>query len=188
MTQKFAFRKGFAIHKQNVTVYSQAIHIRRLAATGGIAMRILIEKNLRKLTVLDGETAVFSCRVALGRMPVGAKEAEGDGRTPEGRYFLCLIKENGKYGRSLGLSYPNPEDAQSAFQQGRIDETTLRNICLSHAEHRRPPWGSSMGGEIYIHEGGSHADWTQGCIALEKEDMDHLFPLHSEIESVEIMP
>ena len=149
-------------------------------------MRLIIEKSTRKLRLMQGGETVFSCRVGLGREPVGAKEAEGDGRTPEGTYFICLVKEQGKYGRSLGLSYPGPEDAQKAFLEGRIDERTLENIRLAYQEHRRPPWGSPMGGEVYIHEGGSDRDWTQGCIALDEADMDQLFPRWEEIEWVEI--
>ena len=149
-------------------------------------MRLIIEKSTRKMRLMQGGETVFSCRAGLGREPVGAKEAEGDGRTPEGTYFICLVKEQGKYGRSLGLSYPGPEDAQKAFWEGRIDERTLENIRLAHQEHRRPPWGSPMGGEVYIHEGGSDRDWTQGCIALDEADMDQLFPHWEEIEWVEI--
>ena len=147
-------------------------------------MQILIQKARRRLTVLDGGETVLCCRIALGSRPDGPKRMQGDGRTPEGRYFICLVKENGKYGRSLGLSYPGPEDAQTAFQEGHIDETTLRNVQQACAEHRRPPWGSPLGGEIYIHEGGCASDWTAGCIALESADMDRLFPLWPQVEEV----
>lgn len=151
-------------------------------------MEILIEKCSRRLTVTDGEQMVFTCRVALGRCPQGPKQAEGDGRTPEGCYRICLIKEQGKYGRSLGLSYPGAQDAQLAFEEGRINQETLANIVQAHAQNRRPPWGSPLGGEIYLHEGGSHADWTQGCIALDEADMDQLFALHAQIQTVRILP
>ena len=151
-------------------------------------MLIWIEKARRRLTLQNGAESVFHCPVALGREPEGAKEAEGDGRTPEGEYFICLVKEQGKYGRSLGLSYPNLADAQLAFAQGRIDEATLANIRLAHQERRRPPGGSPLGGEIYIHEGGSDRDWTQGCIALETEDMDRLFPYWEAVKKVVITP
>ena len=151
-------------------------------------MMICIEKSLRRLTVYDGGQEVLRCPVALGAQPVGPKQREGDGRTPEGRYFICLIKEAGKYGRSLGLSYPGTADAQLAFDEGRIDKRTLNNIRLASEERRRPPWGSPMGGEIYIHEGGAQNDWTQGCIALESADMDRLFPLRDQIDEVHILP
>jgi len=123
-------------------------------AAEGNAMKIIIHKKERTLALTDGSRPVFSCRVALGREPLGAKRMQGDGRTPEGAYFICLVKEPGKYGRSLGISYPNPADAQAAYREGCIDRRTLDNICAAHSEKRRPPWGSPMGGEIYIHEGG----------------------------------
>ena len=147
-------------------------------------MKVLIEKAKRQLSVWDQAKQVFACRIALGAQPEGAKEREGDGRTPEGSYFICLVKENGKYGRSLGLNYPNPADAQRAFDEGRIDGQTIDNIRLAHQERRRPPWGSPLGGEIYIHEGGTESDWTQGCIALDSADMDVLFPTRDRIDEV----
>lgn len=131
---------------------------------------------------------VHACRVGLGRNPLGPKTAEGDGCTPEGVYRICLVKENGKYGRSLGLSYPGVSDAERAYAQGRIDRQTYENILLSHAENRRPPWGTPLGGEIYLHEGGSDRDWTQGCIALDAQDMDVIFPLRDRIQRVTITP
>lgn len=151
-------------------------------------MYLRICKSARELTLWQEERLIMRCPVGLGRCPVGPKTREGDGCTPEGRYRICLIKEQGKYGRSLGLSYPGPEDGGRALAEGRIDLPTCQAICRAHQENRRPPWGSPLGGEIYIHEGGSASDWTQGCIALNKEDMDALFPLRREIEWVEIVP
>lgn len=151
-------------------------------------MVILVEKRRRRLTLLQNGTEVFSCRIALGRNPVDKKTAEGDGCTPEGDFFICLIKEQGKYGRSLGISYPGREDAREAFRQGRIDRHTLDAVNCAWDENRRPPWGSPLGGEIYIHEGGAHQDWTQGCIALESPDMDRLFPFRDAVKVVRILP
>ena len=151
-------------------------------------MNIRIWKSRRLLELLNGPDVLFTCRVALGRCPEGPKQMEGDGRTPEGCYRICLIKEQGKYGRSLGLSYPGPADAEQALGEGRIDRRTFDNIMLAHAQERRPPWGSPLGGEIYLHEGGVQTDWTQGCIALNKQDMDRIFPLRGEIEDVHILP
>lgn len=151
-------------------------------------MQLIIRKSARQLALMDGNMQLLACRAALGREPEGPKRMQGDGRTPEGAYFICLVKEQGKYGRSLGLSYPNPQDAQAAFSEGRIDERTLQNVQAAHAERRRPPWGSPLGGEIYIHEGGSSTDWTQGCIALEESDMDRLFPFWPQVDEVLILP
>ena len=151
-------------------------------------MLLRIEKQSRRLILTDDGHPVFQCRIGLGREPIGPKKEQGDGRTPEGGYFICLVKEQGKYGRSLGLSYPNEADASAAFADRRIDERTLASIRAAIAEKRRPPWGSPLGGEIYIHEGGCQSDWTQGCIALEEPDMDVLFPLRDQIDEVIILP
>lgn len=151
-------------------------------------MRLVIEKKARRLALWDGDAVQLCCRAALGRCPEGAKACEGDGKTPEGTYRICLVKESGRYGRSLGLSYPGAADAQAAFARGNIDERTLHCILAAQSENRRPPWGSPLGGEIYIHEGGSDRDWTQGCIALDSCDMDALFPLWEQITEVLIQP
>lgn len=151
-------------------------------------MHLRICKRARQLTLWQEGRLILRCPVGLGRCPAGPKTREGDGCTPEGRYAICLVKEQGKYGRSLGLSYPGPVDAERALGEGRIDRETYQAICLAHQQNRRPPWGSPLGGEIYIHEGGSMSDWTQGCIALNTADMDGLFPYWQEIESVELLP
>jgi hypothetical protein len=97
-------------------------------------MRVLIEKSERTLRLMENGCERMRARVALGSAPVGPKCREGDGRTPEGVYQICLAKENGKYGRSLALSYPNAEDARRAYAEGVIDRRTLSAIRAAAAE------------------------------------------------------
>ena len=146
-------------------------------------MKIIVEKEKRKLTLYDREKAVFSCAVALGFSPVGNKEKEGDGKTPEGRYFVCL-KKRGKYGPSLGINYPSAADALRLH----ADEELLACIREREAQGVRPPWGSPLGGEIYIHGGGNDRDWTAGCIALADADAEKLYVLCEAGTEVEIRP
>lgn len=151
-------------------------------------MVVRVCKARRELTLWEGDRLVARYPVALSPRAVGPKRCEGDERTPEGAYRLCLVKEDGKYGKSLGLSYPGPEDARLALREGRIDAATCEAILLAHREGRRPPWGTPLGGEIYLHAGGTATDWTKGCIALEPADMDALFALRERIERVLILP
>ena len=151
-------------------------------------LTLLIEKKKRLMTLYSHQQVLLRCKVALGRCPKGRKRQEGDGRTPEGIYTICLVKEQGKYGRSLGLSYPNRQDADLALQEGRIDLSTHQVIHQRLDAGQRPPWGSPLGGEVYIHEGGTASDWTQGCIALDSCHMDALFPHWQDIRQVEIVP
>ena len=62
-----------------------AHHISNPLPTGTTIDRIVIEKSARKLSVLANGKTLKSYRVALGRSPVGAKQQEGDYKTPEGR-------------------------------------------------------------------------------------------------------
>jgi len=136
-------------------------------------MRIEIEKAARRLTAMEEDgTQLFSCAIALGKNPVGPKLQEGDGKTPEGEYFICL-KKRGKYGPSLGISYPNEADAR---RMGAGEELIA---CIQERAERkeRPPWGTALGGEIFIHGGGTASDWTAGCIALKNEDAETLYRL-----------
>lgn len=126
---------------------------------------------------------MFACSVALGFSPEGNKEKEGDGKTPEGSYFVCL-KKIGKYGPSLGINYPSLADA---LRLGAA-EKLLQCIREREEQGMRPPWGSFMGGEIYIHGGGTERDWTAGCIALEDADAETLYALCDEGTEVEILP
>lgn len=151
-------------------------------------MRIEIRKGQRRLTLWDGPREVLRARVALGREPTGPKRRAGDLKTPEGRYRICLAKQNGKYGLSLGLDYPNLEDARLALAQGLIDAEALRAVETALDEGRRPPWGTALGGEIYLHEGPVDTDWTAGCIALEPPAMAALYAVRGQIEAVDILP
>jgi murein L,D-transpeptidase YafK len=151
-------------------------------------MMIRVFKADRVLCLMDGDTEVFRAPVALGREPVGPKTSEGDGKTPEGLYHICLCKEAGRHGQSLGLDYPGMHDAALALAENRIDPGTYGAILAAHHEGRRPPWGSPLGGEIYLHAGGAQTDWTQGCIALEAADMARLYALRDRVTAVEILP
>ena len=151
-------------------------------------MRVLIRKAKRELVLLDGTKICLNARISLGVEPIGAKQREGDGKTPEGIYQICLAKQQGKYGLSLGLSYPNAQDARRAYACGAIDQATFDAIQTAAFQERRPPWGSPLGGEIYLHEGDVTRDWTQGCIALAPQDMATLFAYRDQITQVEICP
>jgi murein L,D-transpeptidase YafK len=48
--------------------------------------RIVIEKGKRTLTLMDGAKIVKTYKVALGGQPVGAKDRQGDHKTPEETY------------------------------------------------------------------------------------------------------
>jgi murein L,D-transpeptidase YafK len=137
--------------------------------------RILVEKGKRTLTLLDGTKVVKTYKVALGRNPEGAKDRQGDHKTPEGIYSVDAKKPDSRFHKALHISYPNPADREHAQKLGL-----------------------SPGGDVEIHSLGSmwgwvgtqhrRMDWTDGCIALTNEEIDEIYPLIKVGTPVEIRP
>lgn len=137
--------------------------------------RVVVRKSLRILELWDGNTLIGSYSVGLGWTPEGPKRAEGDGRTPEGEYYVCLRNPNSSYYLSLGLSYPNKDDAKAGLDGGRISQSAYNQIAEAIDSRQRPPWNTALGGEIMIHGHGGGRDWTAGCVAVDDEVMDILW-------------
>jgi murein L,D-transpeptidase YafK len=132
--------------------------------------RVVVNKGRREMLLLAGESVVRQYRVALGFDPVGRKEREGDGRTPEGRYTVDRRNPNSKYHLALHISYPGAADVEYA-----------RSL------------GVDPGGDIMIHgvkAGVAHpeSDWTHGCIAVTDAEMDEIWELVADGTAVEINP
>jgi len=149
---------------------------------------VIAEKARRQLTVFSDGKAVKRYRVVLGADPVLDKEREGDGRTPEGTFYVCSRNAASKYHRSIGLSYPNAEDAERGLATKLITKREHRAIVEMLRLMRRPPWKTALGGEIMLHGGGTEGDWTQGCLALADEDAEELFRALPLGTPVEILP
>ncbi len=122
------------------------------------------------MLLLSGESVVRQYRIALGREPAGHKRAEGDGRTPEGRYLIDRRNPRSKYHLALHISYPNEGDRTRAEEAG-LDP----------------------GGDIMIHgvkPGVDHpaTDWTQGCIAVTDAEIEEIWGLVADGTTIEIYP
>lgn len=139
------------------------------------ADKVLIQKSARQLTLLRNGKPLRSYHVSLGSSPKGAKEREGDERTPEGLYTIDSHNAYSKYHLALHVSYPNAADRARA-----------RRL------HVRP------GGEIMIHGTPNrwrglriifeHTDWTAGCIAVSDKDIEEIWKLVPNGTVVEIRP
>jgi murein L,D-transpeptidase YafK len=137
--------------------------------------KIVVDKGKRRLFLCSDSRIVRSYHIALGFQPTGDKVKEGDGRTPEGRYYVCVKNPKSQYYLSLGLSYPNIQDAERGLREGLINYEQYDRIAEAIREGRQPPWHTPLGGEIFIHGDGSKRDWTLGCIALHNNDMQELY-------------
>ena len=142
-------------------------------APGEVIIRIHKGRRVLEL-VMDGEVA-GRFPIGLGFAPEGDKERQGDGRTPVGEYYVCSRNDRSHYYLSLGVSYPNTEDARRGLDSGLIDQETYERIAGAQVRRALPDWNTPLGGEICIHAGGSQRDWTWGCVATEEETMDILW-------------
>ena len=150
--------------------------------------RIVIRKSKRKVHLFDGDEHVKQYKMVLGFSPSGDKEIEGDGRTPEGDFYVFAKNPKSKFHLSLGLSYPGREDAERGLKEGLISQEEHDEIFAAIAERRMPLQETKLGGEIYIHGGGTASDWTEGCVALGNAEMTELFDSVTVGTKVTILP
>ena len=150
--------------------------------------RVVVEKGARRLRLYAGGEVVRVRRVALGFTPEGDKVRQGDGRTPEGDYTVCMKNPGSNFYLSLGLTYPNAEDAGRGLREGLITRAQHKSITRALTSGRCPPWNTALGGEIFIHGGGTGRDWTFGCVALENPEIKELFDTLPAGTPVRILP
>ncbi|MHC4831208.1 MAG: L,D-transpeptidase family protein [Planctomycetota bacterium] len=137
---------------------------------------LTLRKSERELTLFSKGKVVKRYAVALGFAPAGHKHREGDGKTPEGDYYLCTRNNKSRYHLFLGISYPGPKDAARGLAAKQIDERIAKKVTATKAP-ATPPWQTPLGGAVGIHGKGGRAagDWTLGCVAVENPEMDELW-------------
>lgn len=137
--------------------------------------RIEIAKSERMLRVWSGAELRSAYRIGLGGNPVPPKRRQGDMATPEGRYVVSHKNPRSRFHLSLGIGYPNADDAERGQREGLITKAQRDAIVRAVAAHRPPPSNTALGGDIFVHGRGSGSDWTWGCIALDDADMQQLY-------------
>lgn len=140
---------------------------------GTTADRILVEKSKRELTLFAGATILKRYRISLGRVPIGAKEKEGDKKTPEGIYTVIEHKSDSAFHLALRLSYPNESDVQRAKAQGV-------NAGFDIMVHGLP---NELGFIGRLHQ---LRDWTAGCIAVTNSEIEEIYAVVPNGTTVEI--
>ena len=138
-----------------------------------LADRILIVKSTRTMTLLHGDRVLKTYKVALGSVPVGPKQIQGDHKTPEGNYSITSRNVRSQFHLALRISYPSAAD---------------------RARARR--FRASPGGDIMIHglpngfadSQYRRTDWTDGCIAVSNAEIEEIWNLVPVGTRVEIRP
>lgn len=148
---------------------------------------IKVCKSTGIMTVFDGKEPVKSYRVISGENP-GDKQAEGDKRTPEGVFRVVLRNPRSKYVLSLGLDYPNVEDAERGLKAKLITPKQYKAIVEAISRGKQPPWNTPLGGEIMIHGAKGKRTGTLGCISMSDDAVRELYPRIGLGVEVEILP
>lgn len=156
-------------------IYLFAHHNWNSVPAGTTIDRIVVEKSARRLSMFRDGNQIKSYRIALGRNPLGAKQEEGDMKTPEGIYKIDGRNPQSNFHLALHISYPSDEDNKRAAARG-----------------------VSAGFDIMIHGiqngrgwiGAFHRwkDWTAGCIAVTDEEIEELWRVTPEGTTIEIRP
>jgi murein L,D-transpeptidase YafK len=173
-----------ASHDESAYTVPQSASAREPLKLPLINPRIVVSKSKRRLELYSDGRVVRTYRVALGKNSVDDKVRQGDYRTPEGEFYVCVKNAASKFYLSLGLSYPNKEDAERGLRDNLITRAEHDRIVEAIDKHQRPPWDTTLGGEIFIHGGGSSSDWTWGCVALDDAEIKELFdavPLKTQV-------
>lgn len=145
------------------------------AKSGDTADKVVVNKAKRELLLLKDGKVIRSYRVALGRNPVGLKQRQGDGKTPEGAYVISGRNTASAFHRSLGISYPNAADRARAR---RLRVNPGGSIMI----HGLPK------GQGYIGAAHRLTDWTEGCIAVTNAEIEEIWRLVPNGTPVQINP
>src|SRR6185503_6097747 len=137
--------------------------------------RIVVIKSQRKLELYSAGSLLRTYQVGLGLNPVPDKQRSGDRATPEGEFYVFVKNPKSQFHLSLGVSYPNIEDAQPGLKDGLLTPAQRDQIVRAIKQKQAPPQYTALGGLIYIHGNGASSDWTWGCVALENEDIEELY-------------
>jgi L,D-peptidoglycan transpeptidase YkuD (ErfK/YbiS/YcfS/YnhG family) len=152
-----ASKERRAAYLERDTIQSSKIKFDKITSVLARADYVVALKKSRKLYLFKNGKPIKILNMTMGWAPVGNKEFEGDGKTPEGIYHLDnKYYRNDEFYASINLSYPNFNDREIAKKRGL-----------------------KAGYGVLIHGTKPNKinakNWTAGCIALQNNDMDTLF-------------
>ena len=131
---------------------------------------VVVNKGQRRMMLLHQDKVLENYVIRLGFAPVGHKEVEGDGKTPEGIYWIDRRNPNSRFHLSLGISYPNEQDRARAEAMGQ-----------------------KPGGDIFIHGQKNplkkdRGDWTWGCISVKNNEIEDIYAMVCDGTPIQINP
>ncbi|HLJ87684.1 MAG TPA: L,D-transpeptidase family protein [Candidatus Angelobacter sp.] len=145
------------------------------SGTRQLADRILVVKSARTMKLYAGDKLIKQYKIALGTEPVGAKQQQGDHKTPEGSYVIDSRNAHSQFHLSLHISYPNTKDRERA----RTKAVEPGGAIMIHG---LAPSFAYLGP---LHR---QTDWTDGCIAVTNAEIEEIWSLVPVGAKIEIQP
>jgi len=145
---------------------------------------IIINKAEYKLYLIESGRQIYSCNIEMGWDPYLDKVKSGDGRTPEGAFYVAEKKPWSQFYKAFLISYPSVKHAEVGLDSNLINNTQYNQIVRAVKYRQAPSQLTNLGGLVEIHGEGSGMpgnaggeNWTAGCVAISNKDMDQLFQL-----------
>ena len=135
---------------------------------------LVVSKAKHTLTLYSHGAVLKTYFVALGRVP-GAKEFQGDYKTPEGHYVIDGPNARSIAHMSMHISYPNADDRARA---SRMHQPAGGDIMIHGLPNGTPPFKPN----------GRMDDWTFGCVALSDADMEEVYRMVPNGTPIDIVP
>ena len=145
----------------------------RILPRGFVADKVVVYKQRRELILLKDVDTIKTYRISLGPSPIGPKERQGDGRTPEGRYRIDWRKTNSAYHLALHISYPSSFDKARARRRG----VSAGGMIMIHGMPNNYNW-----------DGRPLPDWTDGCIAVTNSEIEELWRCIPDGTRIDLRP
>jgi len=162
----------FPPKRQPAVVDNTPEELRNIRITDTI-IKFKVKKSERKLYAYFGDTfKVF--KISLGASPIGHKIKQGDHKTPEGTYFISFKNPKSRGYKSLKLSYPNAEDKKRA---AALKISPGGDICIHGL------WWDTQDPKTHWKD-----DWTEGCLAVNNQEIDEIYA-HTYLKTpISILP
>jgi murein L,D-transpeptidase YafK len=123
---------------------------------------VIVDKSMHLLSLFKDGQLLRTYRVSLGRGGGEPKAREGDGRTPEGTYFVDGRNPHSCCHLALHISYPSATDVAEARARGANAGSDIEIHGLRNGLGWLGRWHRIM-------------DWTNGCIAVTDSEMDEIW-------------
>ena len=151
---------------------------------------LVVTKSARNLALCNGGTLVNNFHIGITPPPndVGDKIREGDGKTPEGVFYVASLVPNSSYYKAFLISYPDAEDASRGLNSGLIDQSEHDAIVSAQANCEVPPQTTELGSWVEVHGNFTGSDWTVGCVSVSDDDMDVLWASMGALDTIVIKP